>query len=57
MGIMDASNIYNRKQFSKTPERYAGIGKGTEDPSDEFVQFVYESFLAMEKDCVSSLQG
>jgi hypothetical protein len=48
-GIMDASNIYNRKLFSETPGRYAGIGKGTEEPSEEFVEFVYESFRAMEK--------
>jgi UDP-N-acetyl-D-mannosaminuronic acid dehydrogenase len=48
-GIMDASNIYNRKMFAETPERYAGIGKGTEEPTEDFVKFDYESFRAMEK--------
>ena len=31
-GIMDACNIYNRKQFRNTPQQYAGIGKGTGEP-------------------------
>ena len=48
-GIMDASNIYNRQKFINAPERYAGIGKGTRDPEVDFVQFVYESFRAIEK--------
>jgi hypothetical protein len=56
-GIMDASNIFNRKQFTNNPEKYAGIGKGTEEPSEEFVQFVYESFRAMEKGLGHELQG
>lgn len=56
-GIMDASNIYNRKQFSQTPERYAGIGKGTGEPSDDFINFVYESFRAMEKGLGHELLG
>lgn len=48
-GIMDASNIFNRKQFANSPGKYSGIGKGTEEPSQQFVEFVYESFRAMEK--------
>lgn len=56
-GIIDASNIFNRKQFTNHPEKYAGIGKGTNEPSEEFVQFVYESFRAMEKGLALELQG
>jgi UDP-N-acetyl-D-mannosaminuronic acid dehydrogenase len=56
-GIMDASNIYNRKMFAETPERYAGIGKGTEEPTEDFVKFVYESFVAMEKGLGHELLG
>jgi UDP-N-acetyl-D-mannosaminuronate dehydrogenase len=56
-GIMDASNIYSRKLFSETPERYAGIGKGIEEPSKEFINFVYESFRTMEKGLGHELQG
>ena len=56
-GIMDAYNIFNRKQFENTPGRYAGIGKGTENPTEDFVQFVYESFRAMEKGLGHELLG
>ena len=56
-GIMDAANIYTRKLFSESPERYAGIGKGTEEPSEEFINFVYESFRAMEKGLGHELVG
>ena len=56
-GIMDASNIYNRQQFINGQERYAGIGKGAEDPEDDFIQFVYESFRAMEKGLGHELLG
>ncbi len=56
-GIMDASNIYNRRQFLETPERYAGIGKGAENPTGDFVRFVYESFRTMEKGLGQELLG
>ncbi|HEY5370717.1 MAG TPA: nucleotide sugar dehydrogenase [Hanamia sp.] len=56
-GIMDASNIYNRKQFLETPDRYAGIGKGIENPTEDFIQFSYESFRAMEKGLGHELLG
>lgn len=56
-GIMDASNIYNRKQFKNHPERYAGIGKGEKEPAEDFIEFVYESFRAMEKGLGHELLG
>jgi predicted nucleic acid-binding protein len=56
-GIFDASNIYNRKIFTNNPEKYTGIGKGTDMPSEDFVEFVYESFLAMEKGLGHELLG
>jgi hypothetical protein len=56
-GIMDASNIYHRRQFASNPERYTGIGKGTSEPDQELVDFVYESFLAMEKGLSHELLG
>jgi UDP-N-acetyl-D-mannosaminuronic acid dehydrogenase len=56
-GIMDASNIFSRKQFADNPEKYAGIGKGTQAPSEEFVNFVYDSFRAMEKGLALELVG
>lgn len=56
-GIMDASNIYNRSSFAKDPARYAGIGKGANEPDAQFVDFVYESFRAMEKGLGLELLG
>lgn len=56
-GIMDASNIYNRKQFSNSLYRYAGIGKGTDEPSEEFIKFVHDSFRAMERGLAFELLG
>ena len=56
-GFMDAANIYKREQFTATPQRYAGIGKGTTEPGDDFVEFVYDSFIAMEKGLGYELQG
>ena len=56
-GIFDASNIYNKKIFANNPEKYAGIGKGTDEPTEDFVKFVYESFRAMEKGLGHELLG
>ncbi len=54
---MDACNIYNRKQFENKPISYSGIGRGTGEPQKEFINFVYESFRAMEKGLANELQG
>ncbi|HXR82914.1 MAG TPA: nucleotide sugar dehydrogenase [Hanamia sp.] len=56
-GIFDASNIYNRNLFQNDLEKYAGIGKGIKDPSEAFVEFVYQSFRAMEKGLANELQS
>jgi len=56
-GIFDASNIYNRKQFAENSKSYEGIGKGVEEPSENFIKFVYESFGAMEKGVGHELLG
>ena len=57
LGVMDASNIYSRQQFSGKPQQYAGIGRGTEEPENEFISFVYESFRAVEKGLGRELLG
>jgi UDP-N-acetyl-D-mannosaminuronic acid dehydrogenase len=49
VGIMDACNIYNSKQFEGKSIKYAGIGRGTTEPTKEFIEFVYHSFRNMEK--------
>lgn len=56
-GIFDAANIYNRNKFEKSTKKYAGIGKGTEEPKSAFIDFVYESFGAMEKGQAYELMG
>ena len=57
-GVMDASNIYSKKQFSNKPGiKYSGIGRGTDEPKSDFVDFVYESFRAMEKGLGRELLG
>ncbi len=49
VGLMDACNIFNRADFDKTPIKYTGIGRGVLEPANDFADFVYESFLAMER--------
>ena len=57
-GVMDASNIYSKKQFSNKPGiKYSGIGRGTDEPESDFIDFVYESFRAMEKGLGRELLG
>jgi UDP-N-acetyl-D-mannosaminuronic acid dehydrogenase len=48
-GVMDACNIYNADMFKSSGILYNGIGRGTGKPEPEFINFVYESFRAMEK--------
>jgi UDP-N-acetyl-D-mannosaminuronic acid dehydrogenase len=56
-GVMDASNIYNRKQFAGKSVKYSGIGRGTDGPTTDFIDFVYESFRAVEKGLGRELLG
>ena len=48
-GVMDACNIYDADMFKSSGILYNGIGRGTGKPEPEFINFVYESFRAMEK--------
>lgn len=54
-GLMDGCNIYSASQFDGQKIGYAGIGRGSEKPDDEFIQFVFESFRAMEKGLANEL--
>jgi UDP-N-acetyl-D-mannosaminuronic acid dehydrogenase len=47
-GIMDACNIFNAGTFKSSGKIYGGIGRGTEKPGPEFINFVFDSFRAME---------
>ena len=55
-GLMDASNIYSLKQFEKLKITYAGIGRGSKPPDSGFINFVYDSFRAMEKGLANELK-
>ncbi|MBK5269978.1 MAG: nucleotide sugar dehydrogenase [Bacteroidia bacterium] len=55
--VMDAANIYNGKQFAAKPVKYSGIGRGTDEPAIDFIDFVYESFRAVEKGLGRELLG
>ena len=48
LGIMDACNIYNRNEFQHKKFIYSGIGRGMNMPEENFIDFVYDSFRAME---------
>ncbi len=56
-GLMDACNIYSANQFEDSKIKYAGIGKGKNQPDHEFITFVVESFRAMEKGLANELAG
>jgi UDP-N-acetyl-D-mannosaminuronic acid dehydrogenase len=48
-GIVDACNIYHAEYFKPINIPYIGIGRGINEPTDEFTTFVFESFQAMEQ--------
>lgn len=56
-GVMDACNIYNSRQFEGKSIQYTGIGRGINEPEPAFINFVYESFRAMEKGLSHELVG
>jgi len=57
VGIMDACNIYNTGYFKNSTVIYAGIGRGSDEPDKSFVEFVYESFRAMETGLANELNN
>lgn len=54
-GLMDACNIYHSGYFKSKNIRYFGIGRGELNPDDEFIEFVYKSFRAMETGLANEL--
>ena len=46
---IDGANLYKAADFAGTKVKYAGIGRGTQAPSPEFIDFVEKSFIAVEK--------
>jgi len=54
-GIFDASNIYKNEDFDS--KDYAGTGRGTKEPDEEFIKFVFDSFRAVENGLARELQN
>lgn len=55
--VMDACNIYKRAYFQNKGLKYSGIGRGTEEPTNDFVDFVYNSFQVMERGLANELNA
>ena len=47
-GIIDACNLYQAAEIEAKGIAYTGIGRGTNPPAEEFVDFVYQSFRMVE---------
>ncbi|MGQ0712305.1 MAG: nucleotide sugar dehydrogenase [Gemmatimonadaceae bacterium] len=47
-GVVDACNLYRRDEFRDRSTAYAGIGRGAEPASEQFVDFVERGFRVME---------
>jgi hypothetical protein len=54
-GVVDACNIYQSDFFESKGIAYTGIGRGKSEPTNEFTNFVFESFQAMEHGLASEL--
>ncbi len=48
-GVVDACNLYDQKDIEDLGYAYTGIGRGKTKPTEEFIDFVYRGFRAMEK--------
>lgn len=55
-GIVDACNLFQASDIEARAYRYVGIGKGRQFPDQEFVQFVYKSFIKMETGLANEIQ-
>jgi UDP-N-acetyl-D-mannosaminuronic acid dehydrogenase len=56
-GVVDGANLYRPSDFAGLNIGYAGIGRGRNAPSSEFVDFVTESFQTMETGVANELAG
>ena len=56
-GVMDACNIYKRKYFEQHGIPYTGIGRGKDEPTSDFIEFVTQSFQAMETGLANELNN
>jgi UDP-N-acetyl-D-mannosaminuronic acid dehydrogenase len=55
--VLDGANLFHPEQFAGTKVQYAGIGRGRQPPSADFVDFVVRSFRAMEHGVANEVAG
>jgi hypothetical protein len=48
-GVFDGCNLFQASDFSGKGKTFSGIGKGKSRPSPEFVRFVQQGFLSLER--------
>lgn len=56
-GLMDACNIYQASHFENEGKAYAGIGRGKNAPEEAFIEFVFDSFTAVEQGLARELES
>jgi len=56
-GVFDGCNLYRRSDFNGNRVGYAGIGRGTNKPDKDFVDFVFEGFRVMERGVANELKA
>ncbi len=55
IGLVDACNIYSLEKFQDMRVTYTGIGRGLNEPTEDFSRFVYESFQLVETGLANEL--
>jgi UDP-N-acetyl-D-mannosaminuronic acid dehydrogenase len=55
-GVVDACNLYPAEVWEKSGIGYVGVGRGTQNPEAEFVDFVFRGFTTMEKGLANELK-
>jgi UDP-N-acetyl-D-mannosaminuronic acid dehydrogenase len=56
-GLFDGCNLYKGSYFNLSQIGYAGIGRGTQPPAQEFIDFVLKSFRIMERGVANELKS
>jgi UDP-N-acetyl-D-mannosaminuronic acid dehydrogenase len=56
-GVLDGCNTYKVSDFANTKIKYTGIGKGLQTPSADFIDFVYQSFRAVETELANEVNS
>jgi UDP-N-acetyl-D-mannosaminuronic acid dehydrogenase len=54
-GLFDGCNFLRNTDLASTGVAYAGIGRGAESPSSEFLDFVHQEFRTMERGFANEL--